>query len=169
MSTNQPRNDLHGSAHVGCIVPMNVNKRQCLRPHLCTDGVGDAPAEVTPPTIEGSPAGNTLKSPGSDAPFVALNKPLHGISISECVCIELCAGSAKFSSALQNLGFAVLPVDCDRNKHRPRVRCLVLDLTAVTAKSILMDIINGGRVVYIHSAAPCGTGTKAEKSQFPQS
>ena len=163
MSTNQHLNDLPGSAHLGSIVQASSNKRQRLSPNLSTDRASDMPFEVTPPTVEGSTAGNALANLGSGAQFVALDKPLHGISISECVCIELCAGSAKYSSALQNLGFAVLPVDCNRNKHRPRVRCLVLDLTAVAAKSILMDIINGGRVVHIHSAAPCGTGTKARE------
>ena len=86
-----------------------------------------------------------------------------GISISECVCIELCAGSAGFSQALKNLGFAVIPIDWTRNRQRPLVRCLQLDLTATMARKIFLDILDSNRVVFVHAAPPCGTGSRARE------
>ena len=45
----------------------------------------------------------------------------------QMVFIELCAGSAVLSAAAQRHRYRVLPVDCKRNRHKPRCRIVSLE------------------------------------------
>ena len=87
--------------------------------------------------------------------------------ISDCLTLEICAGSAGLSSALRARGFQTLPVDHNCNRHEQQVACTQIDLTADYAESLIMDIINCGQLVYCHIAPPCGTATKARERRVP--
>ena len=84
-------------------------------------------------------------------------------SISECLCVELCAGSAGLASALKELGFAILPIDWTKNRHTTFARCVSIDLTKDSARILFQQILDTGRVCYCHMAPPCGTGSKARE------
>ena len=94
--------------------------------------------------------------PGDEAP----NK------ISECVCIELCAGSAGLSAKLRNKGFQVVPIDWAGNRHRPKVKSVAIDLSKPEAFKLVQDLILTGKVVYVHMGPPCGTATKARERRI---
>lgn len=79
------------------------------------------------------------------------------------VVLELCAGSAKFSLHMQAYGCFVLPVDHDRNSHRPRVPTVKLDLAEEEAYEILRDLLHSGVVAVLLAAVPCGTASRARE------
>ena len=87
----------------------------------------------------------------------------HGILISEYVCIEVCAGSAKLSRAFKDVGFATIPIDWANNRHTSRVRCLQMDLTRPESKLLFDQLVDAGNIAYVHFAPPCGTGSKARE------
>ena len=93
----------------------------------------------------------------------SIDRPLQGIKIADCLCIELCAGSAGLSSSLKKTGFQVLPVDHKANRHNSRVACTCIDLSHPSAFSILRAVIDNSILVYTHSAPPCGTASKARE------
>ena len=82
-------------------------------------------------------------------------------SLTGLVCIELCAGSAKLSQALQHCGFQVLPIDHGRNAHTPRVHCVQIDLSAPGAFSLIQAVLDEPNIFYVHMAPPCGTASAA--------
>ena len=88
---------------------------------------------------------------------------LAGFRISDCLTIELCAGSAGLSSSLRSCGFQVLPVDHKSNRHIPKVSCVNIDLTNKSAISILIAVVNHSNAVYVHCAPPCGTSSRARE------
>ena len=90
------------------------------------------------------------------------------IGVSDCVTIELCAGSATLSAALKARGFQVVPVDHGSNRHRQHVACVQIDLTSDYAMCLIEDLLVSGQVKYCHLAPPCGTATKARERRVPQ-
>ena len=118
----------------------------------------------TPCKLTGCKRPNTVLSE-SDVLIVPLKcrQIRSGVSISECLCVELCCGSAKFSRALKDLGFAVLPIDWGKNRHLAAVRFLSMDLTSDSAYVLFQQIIDTGSVSYVHAAPPCGTGSRARE------
>ena len=44
--------------------------------------------------------------------------------------IEACAGCGILSSVVQQRGMQVLPIDCPRNRHTPKCRLVIMDLTS---------------------------------------
>ena len=60
-----------------------------------------------------------------------------GSTDRQMVFIELCAGSAVLSATAQRHGYRVLPVDCKRNRHKPRCRIVSLDLSEAHAWEVL--------------------------------
>ena len=88
---------------------------------------------------------------------------MAGIKISDCLCIELCAGSAGLSAALRRTGFQVIPVDHKSNRHHPKVACTCINLAHPSAFSILRALIDNSGVVYVHAAPPCGTASRARE------
>jgi hypothetical protein len=89
-------------------------------------------------------------------------------SIAECLCVEFCAGSARLSSALKERGFAVIPVDWDKNRHTTYARCINIDLTKPGARILFKQILATGRLRYPHFGPPCGTGSKAREKPISQ-
>lgn len=60
----------------------------------------------------------------------------------QMVFIELRAGSAFLSAAAQRHGYRVLPVDCKRNRHKPRCHIVSLDLAEDHAWEVLEYIVS---------------------------
>ena len=85
----------------------------------------------------------------------------------QMVFIELCAGSAVLSAAAQRHGYRVLPVDCKRNRHKPRCRIVSLDLAEDHAWEVLEYIVDTCDVAAVHLAPPCGTCSKARGIPMP--
>ena len=67
--------------------------------------------------------------------------------------IEACAGCGILSSIVQQRGFQVIPIDCPRNRHVPKCRLVVLDLTTQYAEQLLHRIVNDYHVAGVHSFA----------------
>ena len=89
-------------------------------------------------------------------------------SVSEVVCIEMGAGSARLSFELKTVGFNVIPIDCARNRHSPKVKCVIIDLTTSAGKDLLFDMLRSPTLLYVHSAPPCGTGSRAREKRIPE-
>ena len=90
------------------------------------------------------------------------------LCISDCMTLEICAGSAALSAALRSKGLRVLPVDHSKNRHRQRVSCMQLDITSVDAWAVIEHILLAEQLVYVHLAPPCGTATRARERRFFQ-
>ena len=76
------------------------------------------------------------------------------------LCIEVFAGSARLSQALQDSQFSAIAVDHKDKSGHPILR---LDLTNPAEAQILLDLIREhARIIrYIHLAPPCGTCSAA--------
>ena len=81
--------------------------------------------------------------------------------------IEACAGCGILSSVVQQRGFQVIPIDCPRNRHTPKCRLVVMDLTAPHADQLLRRIVDDYPVAAVHIALPCGTCSRARGIPLP--
>lgn len=77
--------------------------------------------------------------------------------------IELCSGCGILSASVKACGFNILPVDCKRNKHKPRVRTFCLDLSESHSWTVLRYIVKSCKVVAVHLAPPCGACSRARE------
>ena len=75
--------------------------------------------------------------------------------------IEACAGCGILSSVVQQRGLQVIPIDCPRNRHAPKCRIVVMDLTSNHADELLRRIVTDYTVAGVHIALPCGTCSRA--------
>ena len=64
--------------------------------------------------------------------------------------IEFFAGSAGLSFEARRAGFNVISVDHDRNRHRPKVSQVSLDLTSDDSQGIALDMVQTLRPFAIH-------------------
>ena len=85
------------------------------------------------------------------------------------VTIEICCGSAGLSSALRRLGFHVHAIDHAANRHSPKVRTLVLDVSNLQQLQLLESMIKFVKPCYIHLGLPCGTCSRAREKPMPKS
>ena len=85
------------------------------------------------------------------------------------VTIEVCCGSAGLSSALRRLGFHVHTIDHAANRHSPKVRTLVLDVSNLQQLQLLESMIKFVKPCYIHLGLPCGTCPRAREKPMPKS
>ena len=88
----------------------------------------------------------------------AASQFLSGSRLSEVVCVELFAGSARLTSSLGGEGFDSFGVDHVVSKQASG-SILQLDLNDPQSVEHLWRIIRDPAVKYIHCAPPCGTGT----------
>ena len=75
--------------------------------------------------------------------------------------LELCAGSATLSYIAEKLGFFAIPVDYSRNKFKPKVPTVKLNLAEDDSVGICMDLISSGSIQVVTAAIPCGTASRA--------
>ena len=81
--------------------------------------------------------------------------------------VEICAGSAILSDTARRRGFAVMPIDCERNRHLPKCKIYAIDITAPHAQSLLSYVLQNCRVAFVHMAPPCGTCSRARGIPLP--
>lgn len=60
-----------------------------------------------------------------------------------------------------------MPVDCKRNRHKPRCKIVSLDLSEDHAWEVLRYIVETCDVAAVHFAPPCGTCSKARGIPMP--
>ena len=75
--------------------------------------------------------------------------------------VEAFAGSANLRNIVKQTGFQVVPTDHPGNKHHPKCKLLLLDLTQDSAWNYLEYLKNNVLVLAWHFASPCGTASKA--------
>ena len=68
---------------------------------------------------------------------------------------------------MQQRGFHIIPLDCSRNRHVPKCKLVVLDLTSEHADQLLRQIVRDYWVACVHIALPCGTCSKARGIPLP--
>ena len=71
--------------------------------------------------------------------------------------MEFFSGSAGLSFEVRRAGFNVLAVDHDRNRHRPKVAQVSLDLTSDDSQGIALQMLRRIRPLAVHLGLPCGT------------
>ena len=81
--------------------------------------------------------------------------------------VEACCGCALLSSCVAKLGFEVMPIDFEGNKHRPFVHVVQLDLRKPETWEFLRYVAESRRPFHFHFAPPCGTASRAR--DYPMS
>ena len=81
--------------------------------------------------------------------------------------IEVCCGSASFSDAVRRAGFAAFPIDHQANRHRTKVRPIILDLTNDNHISIFKQLCIHSRPCLIFCGFPCGTCSRTRDKRLP--
>ena len=63
--------------------------------------------------------------------------------------IEIAAGSAGLAFELANEGFQALPLDHSWNRHKQKIRCIVVDASTERGLELILRLIAEYNVVYI--------------------
>ena len=82
--------------------------------------------------------------------------------------MEFFSGSAGLSFEVRRAGFNVLAVDHDRNRHRPKVAQVSLDLTSDDSQGIALQMLKRIRPLAVHLGLPCGTCSRAREKPLPK-
>ena len=83
--------------------------------------------------------------------------------------VEVCCGSAGLSAAIRRLGIDVFAIDHQANRHRTKVRPILLDLTLLSDVQVFWAILHQSQPRYIHMGLPCGTCSRAREKALPSS
>jgi hypothetical protein len=81
--------------------------------------------------------------------------------------LELCAGTARLTRALINVGFEAVGVDHESGRHRPEGPCVRADLSGAAGADIVHTAFLSGRLALVHMAPPCGTASAARSRPVP--
>ena len=127
------------------------------------------------PVEHEKPPGDVTGSnrPGPQAPGIPDDRPRasKGIRMSpphvRPLALELCAGHAGYTAALYDHGFEAIGVDWQHNQHDSVIPVMSVDLSSQTGQDLIMRIIDGGRVKYVHMGPPCGTASRARDKRVP--
>ena len=95
-------------------------------------------------------------------------KPQHNLPEAP-IFVEVCCGSALLSACASKMGFRILPIDFDGNKHRPFVHVVELDLRKKTTWDFLEHLVLTKRPFHFHAAPPCGPASRARDRYFCRS
>eukprot|EP00434_Breviolum_minutum_P016188 symbB.v1.2.014264.t1/scaffold1033.1/size247163/2 len=126
----------------------------------------DEPVSTMSGSSMGSVGGDVTQSKGlekrdaGDTPDVSKS---DGIPLRKALVIELCAGSAKLSSACAKVGFTALAVDFSGNKHSALHHVVYLDLRLAESWQLLQRLVSQHSVIWVHIAPPCGTASRARE------
>ena len=85
----------------------------------------------------------------------------------EAVTFEICCGSAGLSDALRRLGFHVYPVDHSANRHFPKDKVFVLDVSNSDQLVLLEAMLHHCKPCHVHLGLPCGTCSRAKEKPMP--
>lgn len=81
-----------------------------------------------------------------------------GSTFADVFIVEVFCGQAGLSRALRRKGFQVFSVDHKAVKGLP---ILVIDLDSDAQVKILEELLQQGKILYVHFAPPCGTASLA--------
>ena len=84
------------------------------------------------------------------------------------VVLELCAGSAKLSSAFSLEGLVAIAIDYGGNRHETRHHVVHIDLRLEDSWCLFEDLLSMHTVVFCHMAPPCGTASRAREQRLSQ-
>ena len=87
-------------------------------------------------------------------------------NLSAPLFVEVFAGRANFSRAMQQAGFRVLSID--HELHDPVMPIVQLDLTSSSGQQIFWDVMQQPQVIACHLGLPCGTSSLARERPIPQ-
>ena len=150
-----PRPD-SGQSPAGLQSPVTTEEGQQL-PEIRAPEVVDVSKDTRhPSTPARADAGQPL--PECRAPEVGGSVSLPG---DGPLLVELCAGSAVLSSVASTRGFSTLAVDHALNRHTPKSKITVLDLSLPASWSTLGYILENREVALLFAAPPCGTCSAA--------
>ena len=82
--------------------------------------------------------------------------------------IELCAGSARVSAAMNEIGLQAIVIDWTCNRSQPEARCVLLDLTTESGQQAAWRILTMPGVAFIFAGPPCGTASRARGRRVPR-
>ena len=91
-------------------------------------------------------------------------KPFSALSLSEVLCIEIFAGSARLTAAVRDAGMQGIAVDYDKTRSSgPHIA--VYDLNDPSQFEALVEFIRleKHRIVWVHFAPSCGTASRARE------
>ena len=91
-----------------------------------------------------------------------------GKDVSQLLCIEIYAGSARLSRAFRDLGFKTLAVDKITNRSE-QMHIATFDLCEDDQLQALEELItrDADNIAYIHLAPACGTASRARERRQP--
>ena len=81
--------------------------------------------------------------------------------------VEICAGSARLTTALAAVGFDAVGIDWQGNKDKAEGPVVEIDLATTEGEAILEKILTHPRLAYVHFAPPCGTASRARERRIP--
>ena len=80
--------------------------------------------------------------------------------------MELSCGSATLSAAFERAGHDAKAVDHTKNRHKPLVRPVLLDLTVEKDQNTALTMVAAAHIVTM--APPCGTCSRARDRRISQ-
>ena len=120
-------------------------------------------------TIESRPTkGRNEKS--SKVPAPPTSRPMKAAQHREhaAVALELFCRSAGLSYACHSVGFRIVPVDWNGNKHVTKVPVTRLDLSTEKGQMQIWHVMTTMPVKYVHMGPPCGTYSRAREKRIPK-
>ena len=131
---------------------------------LCAEAsVGDARLPTRAPVPpSGSQQSSTIAS--SSSPTWTFRRQGFTFEPSVPFCLELCAGSARLTATLRQVGLDAWGVDHKHAKIQPETHAmLTFDLTSSTDVAALWRLLEHPLLAYVHMAPPCGTCSRARE------
>ena len=141
--------------------PVATREQPCLADQASSSSSGPClSAKRTCIAAESAPPRNER------VPVTLCSQPPEGsfCSSQSAFAVELCAGTAGLSAKLWGHG---LPVDHARNRHLQGAPCVVLDLAQDSGWVVLYQLLEQGKIFYVHGAPPCGTASRAREKPLP--
>ena len=80
----------------------------------------------------------------------------EGIPVDKLVCIELCAGSARLSKTIKEVGFATSAIDHSRNRHKALHGITYIDLADDRTLNALLNLLDSLDSYSIFMQRPLG-------------
>ena len=83
-------------------------------------------------------------------------------------CIELCAGNGRLTATLRRVGLDAWGADHKKGKIQPETAAMIMfDLTDATDVAALWRLLAHPLLVFVHTAPPCGTCSRARERSVP--
>ena len=113
---------------------------------------------------------NSLKHQGpshGEAPLAKVPRLVPDLSRQVPLLVELCAGSAIFSSVALASGWDVTPIDQSSCRFSPRTPLVFLDLRDPLCIDLILRFDQGAPADWFHLGLPCGTCSRARERALP--